>query len=252
MIRQIKWSAMAEAMKYFRGSPLWLISLFVLFAEGISAIAAIQLNGWAQGALVIFVISYASVVTVIFFLFLWLKPENFYSPGDYVETRPAEFIAALRGLPDGIEEGIASVTEDPSDKAKRFMLLSNLLKENVKQHLVLMARRNGKILVPDNENFLGHKLFSYEFLQRDGTLSLGTLPVDEFVKSFQGTDMLIVSADKKEILLQPAGQDFANWLISNKLDAEKMNADSGGWGQPFDANAILAEKSSLKKEIDNA
>lgn len=251
MLRQTKWSAMAEVMKYFRGSPLWLISLFVLFAEGISAIAAIQLNGWPQGALVIFVISYASVVTAVFFLFLWLKPENFYSPSDYVETRPAEFIAALRGLPDNIEEGIASVSEDPLDKVKRFMLLSNLLKENVKQHLVLMARSNGQILIPGRENFLGQKLFSYEFLQRDGTFSFGTLPVDEFVKSFQGTDMLLVSADTKKILLQPAGQDFADWLISNELDAEKMNADSGGWGQPFDAKAILAERSS-KKETENA
>jgi hypothetical protein len=250
MLRRVNWYAMAEVMKYFRGSPLWLISLFVLFAEGISAIAAIQLKGWAQGALVIFVISYATIVTLVFFLFLWLKPENFYSPSDYVETKPAEFIAALRGLPDSIEKGIASVSEDPLDKTKKFMLLSNLLKEDVKQHLVLMARSNGRLEVPDRQNFLGQKILPYEFLQRDGTLSLGTLPVDEFVRSFQGTEMMLVSADRKKILLQPAGQEFADWLISNELDAEKMNSDSGGWGQPFDAKAILDERSS-KKETES-
>jgi len=241
---------MLEVMKYFRGSPLWLISLFVLFAEGISTIAAIQIQeGWAQGALVIFVISYATMVTLIFFLFLWKKPENFYSPSDYVDTKPSEFIAALR-VPDSIRESIASASENPFNKVKFFELLSNLLKESVKQHLVLMFNNNGEIQVPESQDSFGRKLLNFEFLQRDGALCVGRLPIDELVRSFKGTDMISLSENGKKILLQSAGRDFADWLISNKQDAEKMNSDSGGWGQPFDARAILAGKSS-KIETEN-
>jgi hypothetical protein len=245
---------MLEVMKYFRGSPLWLISLFVLFAEGISTIAAIQIQeGWAQGALVIFVISYATMVTLIFFLFLWKKPENFYSPSDYVETKPAEFIAALRALPvpDSIRESIASASENPFNKVKFFELLNNLLKESVKQHLVLMAKSSGEIQVPENQDSFGRKLLYFEFLMRDGALCVGQLPIEELFRSFKGTDMISLSENGKNILLQSAGRDFANWLISNKHDAEKMKSDSAGWGQPFDAEAILTEIRS-KKETENA
>lgn len=54
-------------LKHFRSSPLWLIGLFIIFAQATAGIAAVKIDGWPQAALVIFVISYSTVVTAVFF-----------------------------------------------------------------------------------------------------------------------------------------------------------------------------------------
>ena len=225
-------------LKHFRGSPLWLIGLFVIFAEGISAIAAIQLDGWKQGALVIFVIAYASLVTLMFFAFLWKKPENFYSPVDYASTTPQEFVHTLRGsVPTNIADAVANLREDPNSKSKRFRLLANLLPEEAKQHLVLMAKTGNPIhTTTESEHGLTHH---YQFLQHNGGMSLGWFSPLSFLRHLDGTDTVILTGDKKEIKLLPEGEEFANWLIDNKLDASSFQSEIGGWGEKFDPAAIM-------------
>lgn len=130
-------------LKYFKGSPLWLIGLFVLFAEATSAIAAVKLDGWPQQALVIFVIAYATVVTAIFFLFLWFKPENFYAPSDYGDVSPESYVNALRGLPSETINAVVNLEDNPFDQDALFALMDALVPEETKQHLILVSKLGG-------------------------------------------------------------------------------------------------------------
>jgi hypothetical protein len=237
---------MQTTLKHFRSSPLWLIGLFVIFAEGISAIAAIQLSGWPQQALVVFVIAYASLVTLAFFCFLWWKPENFYSPADYTQTTPQDFVRAIRRLPSEVKSDVNNFSSNPGDKVTLFKLLNNLLREEVKQHIVLMAR-NRTSIETSKFNEHGHT-HNYEFLLRNGSVSAGIFDPRAFLKSLDGTDMVIVRGDQRTISLLPEGEEFASWLIQHGLDAESFQSEQGCWGEPFSLVEMFKKKAELLKK----
>ncbi|WP_334181095.1 hypothetical protein DOP62_14325 (plasmid) [Synechococcus elongatus PCC 11801] len=237
-------------LKDFRSSPLWLIGLFVIFAEGVATVAAVQLSGSSQDLLVKFVISYASIVTLVFFGFLRFKPGNLYSPSDYGNISPQEFNNALRGsVPQPVQDAFKNLSEDPSSQNKRFRLLSNLLPEEVKQHLVLMKRNNTSIDISGiSEYRLTHR---YEILKRDGGISVGIFSPSKFLKALDGTDTVILTGDQKEIRLLPDGDSFAEWLIDNRLDAESFRSDIGGWGERDVQQALKQQIEKFSKQQEN-
>jgi hypothetical protein len=75
-------------------SPLALIALFVAIIELFLVYPITQLTGWDRTLLVIFVIVYPVFIAGSFFVFLWKKPVNLYTP----QTLSADLQQAL--LPD--------------------------------------------------------------------------------------------------------------------------------------------------------
>ena len=75
-------------------TPLWVIALFVFFTEAILVVAATQIAGNLQTALVSFVIIFPFLVAGMFFVMLWHKNENLYAPSEYPNL---EVLLAFRG-----------------------------------------------------------------------------------------------------------------------------------------------------------
>jgi hypothetical protein len=61
-------------------SPLALIALFVAIIELFLLYPITQLGGWDRSLLVIFIIAYPVFIATAFFIFLWNKPVNLYTP----------------------------------------------------------------------------------------------------------------------------------------------------------------------------
>lgn len=75
-------------------SPLALIALFVAIIELFLIFPITQLTGWDRSILVIFIIAYPIFIASAFFVFLWNKPVNLYTP----QTLSTDLQQAL--LPD--------------------------------------------------------------------------------------------------------------------------------------------------------
>lgn len=224
-------------MKHFRSSPLWLIGLFIMFAQATAGIAAVQIDGWPQSALVVFVISYSAIVTIIFFVFLWKKPENFYSPTDYSNISPWDFQKGLRGIPSETTEAVIKYESNPDNKKALYSLMANLLPEAVKQHIVLMRKNNNKLDVSkvDEMGATHH----YEIISRNGGISAGMFIPDEFLRKTNGTGLVDLSPNRREIVLSQQGVNFGDWLIENELDAETFNSDKGQFGLSQSISEVL-------------
>ncbi|MFC7865094.1 hypothetical protein ACFU5B_14900 [Streptomyces murinus] len=69
-------------------NPLWIIALFLGLSETTVGIAAAESSGWVQGLLAVFAVSFPLLVSTVFFLILWQRPEVLYAPGDFPEHVP--------------------------------------------------------------------------------------------------------------------------------------------------------------------
>lgn len=227
-------------LKHFKNSPLWLIGLFVLFAEATSAVAAVKLDGWPQQALVIFVIAYSTVVTAIFFLFLWFKPENFYAPSEYGDISPESFVKALRGLPEETVNAVANLEDNPFDQEALFALMESLVPEDVKQHLVFMFRQGGLLDISTvNEHGRSH---GYQIVTRGRGISFGSFSPQDFLAKLQGTQLIMLAENNSKVKLTGRGSKFAAWLIEHEKDAESFWTEIGGWGERKDIAQLLKER----------
>ncbi len=217
-------------MENFKNSPLWLIGFFILFAEATAGIAAIQIGGWPQAALVLFVIFYSTVVTATFFAFLWFKPENFYGPNEYGKgITPEMYISALKGsgVPNDTVEAVAEV--EKGNDAKLFKLLDNLIQNTDKQFLILL-KYNGKKLECNT-------VVNYRFATRSKGLSLGSMGARDLMKKLKGTELL--NEEDNSLELSPRGEEFVEWLIQHEKDALAYDSDFGGWGNKQDIDQII-------------
>lgn len=216
-------------LRYFKSSPLWLIGLFIIFAQGTATVAAVKVEGRPQTALVIFVITYSAVVTVIFFIFLWLKPENLYGPSEYGEISPESFVKMLKGFPNETASAVVKFDKNPNDPSALFALMDNLIAEDAKQHLILM-RKNKDLLDISNTNTIGFT-HNYEFITRNKGLSVGLFSPSSFLQKLKGTDLVRLSGGQDKILLTEKGESFADWLIQHERDAEAFKSVKGSWGK---------------------
>lgn len=214
-------------MKNFKNSPLWMIAFFMTFAEGTAGFAVSQTEGATQDWLVVFVISYAAVVTIIFFCFLWFRPGNFYAPSEYGDMPPAEFAKALGGVPVETAKAVEDAQRNPFNQEAVFELLDNLLPEEVKQHIVLMSRTGSLDVTSLDEN--GHT-HHYEIILRSKGMAMGLFSPEKFLQRLNGTGFAKVSGARDKILLTERGKQFAEWIAKHEKDAETFNSDIGQWG----------------------
>ncbi|HAS8124490.1 TPA: hypothetical protein I7665_20600, partial [Vibrio vulnificus] len=205
----------------FRNSPLWLIGFFILFAEATAGIAAINISGWPQGALVIFVIAYSTVVTCIFFAFLWFKPENFYGPSEYPQgLTPQMYIDALKGLPINTVEAVSKLESGDLNNQQLFTVLDNLIPNGEKQVLISLYKNDGHLSFDTELN--------YQFITEKKGYSTGWLEVAELNQKLQGTELLIASAHG--LILSEKGKAFALWLVEHGKQAKAFTSNVGDWG----------------------
>lgn len=226
-------------LKHFRSSPLWLIGLFILFAEATAGLAAVKIEGWPQAALVIFVISYSTIVTAIFFAFLWFKPENFYGPSEYGDLSPEFYARALKGLPVETAQAVTRFEADPSDKDALFHLMDSLISDETKQHILLLRKLGNELDISDaDEQGYTH---NYEFISRSKGISFGIFSPSDFLRKLKGTELVSLSGGKNKLLLTGRGQMFADWLMRHEKDAETFNSSKGRWGKEQSASDVLRE-----------
>lgn len=234
-------------MQHFKNSPLWLIGLFIVFSEATTGIAAVNINGWPQAALVIFVIVYSTVVTAVFFSFLWFKPQNFYPPSEYIDVSPKDFASALSGIPQDMAVAVTRVEGNPNDEDAVFSLMDNLLDEQSKQHLILISKLNNSLDVSDiDESGFSHK---YELVTRTKSVSMGIFSPASFLHKLNGTDLVSVSGGRDKILLTNKGMDFVEWLIRHEKDAETFVSTKGGWGKKQSINDVMQEHYSRRNSL---
>lgn len=143
-------------------SPLWVISLFVGLAEGVSGVAVIRTTGTVQGCLTAFVIAFPIFIALAFFWLLARNPVFFYPPwafagldiekiGDlYLRFRPV------------------AKTEDLKDEAEKigepdnFRLLFQVVGKNFKKSTKAMDVGIGCVVQVSTKE-----------LSADGTVSVG-------------------------------------------------------------------------------
>jgi hypothetical protein len=227
-------------LKHFKNSPLWLIGLFILFAEATAGLSAVKIDGWPQAALVVFVITYSTVVTVIFFAFLWFKPENFYGPGEYGDISPDIYAKALKGLPVDTAEAVTRFETNPFDKDALFSLMDNLIAEDIKQHIILMRRLKNRLDISDIDK-RGHT-HRYDIITRTKGISSGLFSPSSFFQKLNGTDLVSLSGGDDKLLLTERGQLFADWLVEHEKDAETFESEKGRWGKEQSVADVMKER----------
>jgi hypothetical protein len=233
-------------LRHFRSSPLWLIGLFIVFAEATAGLAAVRIGGWPQGALVIFVIAYSTVVTAVFFGFLWFKPENFYGPSEYGDISPESYANALKRVPQETAAAVSRLEDNPYDRDALFALLDKLLPEDVKQHMILMRKSGDSLDVSerDDEGFT----HEYRFITRAQGFSSGIFAPGPFLRKIEGTDLVRVSGSGDKLMLTGRGKNFSEWLIKHQKDAETFESDKGRWGIEQDFGEAIRKIFAGRKE----
>lgn len=225
-------------MRNFRNSPLWLIGFFILFAEATAGLAAVNIDGWPQASLVIFVIAYSTVVTAIFFAFLWFKPENFYGPTEYADISPESYVKALKGLPAEAAQAVSRYESNPSDNEALFSLMANLLNEEAKQHIILMEKNDSCLDISQrDENGFTH---SYE-LVTENSVNFGSFSPERFASNVDGAELVEMNSTRTSLSLTDRGKSFATWMKKNNKQARMFNSDKGSWGEKIDITKVLRE-----------
>lgn len=64
-------------------NPLLIIGMFIALTEVVVVYAISKTQGEVQKKLTTFVVSFPILIATTFFLFLWFKPSNLYSPRDF-------------------------------------------------------------------------------------------------------------------------------------------------------------------------
>jgi|GEM_PF-5524933 len=112
--------------KVYPNNPLGIIATFVFFIEAISASSLYFLRDYfgLLKMITIFIIAFPSSIAVIFFLFLWIKREALYSPGDYHSD---ESFLKLNNRLSVITQATQVSEVLPQEIGQVFHLLDNLV-----------------------------------------------------------------------------------------------------------------------------
>ena len=236
-----------------RVTPLWIFAAFLTFTEVVVVYAVTKTTGAIQGVLTAFVIIYALLVAVAFFLILWNRPYVFYPPSEYGSSDPKHFIDALRSSvsPKVLEQvRIARQIEtSPKDKSAQFQLIDSLLDALSKQILILMHEKN--LDLPYTERYYPN--IQYQYGTPDQSWGGGLFTTAGIARKLEGTGLIeIVQRDGVKLALTDEGRDFAQWLISNNRRATFLQTPYGGWGKPHEpfeaANGATDSKDSHRTQ----
>jgi hypothetical protein len=77
-------------------TPLWVVSIFVSLTETVLGVGVIQTTGGIQIALTVFVMAFATLVALGFFLVLWFRNYVFYPPAEFAQVDVSTYVAAMR------------------------------------------------------------------------------------------------------------------------------------------------------------
>ena len=221
--------------------------------ESVLGVALTQVSGGVQVALTTFVIVFALIVAGAFFLILWNRPYVFYSPSEYGDTDPKQFVEAMRPtIPQRVAEQISMVEEvesRPNDAEPRHALIHSLIDEQQNQILILMHEQ--KLSLPYSEYGSG-----FEFqIEATRSWSSGSMSGYELARKLSGTGLIDLNVSGPSVTLTSAGHEFAQWLINNQKKSNYLKTPFGGWGTPnrvrkapfFSGNAIEGEGEGEKK-----
>lgn len=77
-------------------SPLWVISVFLTFAETVLGYAVTQTQATVQMILTGFVVLFPTFICIAFFRILWKRPYVLYPPGEYGGPSVTSFVEAMK------------------------------------------------------------------------------------------------------------------------------------------------------------
>jgi tetratricopeptide (TPR) repeat protein len=126
--------------KYYPSNPLGIIALFVFFIETINATTIYFLKEQPEllKYVVIFIISFPSIIAILFFIFLWNKPEAFYTPSDYKEDK--SFLEAIFKKLKFEQEVFQATISPPSNPNTVFVLVDDLIEKKEFLNVVRIGR----------------------------------------------------------------------------------------------------------------
>lgn len=209
-------------------SPLWLIGVFMIFAQATTGGAAVMVTGGVQIALVVYVILYSSLVTAIFFVMFWRKPGIFYPPSDFEKSTVQDYHRALSGIPLFLKDSLSTAEGNPGDNSAMFSLIDGLLEERHRQTLLLMRELKGNTIDYDaTTNPMDWPTYEY-MTKRE--VSFGNLDLRKFEARLKGTNLIDIDEKNGKIVLTNFGKDFANWLHENGRSAEVFKSELGNFG----------------------
>lgn len=204
-------------------TPLWIVAAFLTLTEVTLSIALIHVSGGVQVALAVFVILFALLVAASFFYILWHRPYVFYSPSEYGNIDPSQFMSALRNSPQ-IKNQIElakSIEENPLNMESKFTLIDAMLDEVQSQFIICM--HEFKKDIPKFSKYV------YEF--QDGGAGVGQFGGTGRAK-LDGTGLAKSSGNDRFYSITEQGHEFAMWLIKKGRKADYFWCNQGSWGNP--------------------
>jgi len=200
-------------------TPLKIVATFVSLTEAFLIYAVTKVTGGVQMVLTGFAIVFALLVLFAFFYILWKKNYVFFSPLEFGDKNPAEFVAAmtLKNLPEPVQ----------------FSGVNSLLDNAYKQFVILMHTERRVLSILE----LPEGRVKYE-LEVKGDAEDGDFDVWKFCSKLKdiGYIELLDKEKNKQLSLTKKGHDFARWLIDEGEKASFMKTEFGEWGKPVLAN----------------
>src|SRR5438876_8721615 len=89
-----------------RITPLWVITFFVSFSEGVLTLALLYSSGLVQLILTVFVTTFPVGVALGFFLVLAFRHRDFYAPWEYPSYLTPQMFSDFGGIRIGVEENV--------------------------------------------------------------------------------------------------------------------------------------------------
>ncbi|WP_336688813.1 MULTISPECIES: hypothetical protein [unclassified Chryseobacterium] len=125
---------------YYPSNPLGIIALFVFFIETINATTIYFLKGQPEllKYVVIFIITFPSIIAILFFIFLWKKPQAFYTPSDYKEDK--SFLEAIFKELKFEQQVFQATISPPSNPNTVFVLVDDLIEKKEFLNVVRIGR----------------------------------------------------------------------------------------------------------------
>lgn len=230
-------------------TPLWIIAALLGLCETVAGLAATQVTtGGTHITLVVFVVTFPLMIASAFFAILWFKPFVLYPPSEYGGD-PKAYVDAMRGLQPAVQrqiELVEKIEESPADPSAQFAVISSLIDNGLKQHLILMHETGKRlpltdIFDPDSPYETGN---SHSWMTQGGFSGRG------FCEKLKGTGLVEIELDSM-ISLTPLGHEFSRWLIESGEKAEFYKGAFGSWGE-MPANRLATFGQGLRFPFGSA
>ena len=191
-------------------SPLALIALFVAIIELFLLYPLAKLDGKDRSRLVLFVIGYPIFIASAFFVFLWIKPVNLYTP----QTLTPELQKAL--LPQNLlvelapDRATIAIVERKVESLEKSLQSISAELDGRDKELILMAREDLATLgdIQELRDELLTRAANTGDLSREGLASQADI-LEREVRAERA---------KRVVIAQAKVEQFRDWMIEKGLD----------------------------------